>query len=164
MFFFFSRRFMKCNATFIVTLFFLSTQTDQNSSQKFYKILWCQIAPFGLANWTKMVLPVLTPNIPYRARPKSPTFQFFFGTARHFFRIFFRNFFPSKGSPAFFCCFATEWMLENPKGFPLSVFFGIVRFWWSIFGSNFRVSEKRDRKWIEGFEIEFSGFARFLLL
>ena len=37
-------------------------------------------------------------------------------------------------------------------------------FQWGIFGSNFCVSEKRDRIWIEGFEIEFSAFARFLLL
>ena len=29
---------------------------------------------------------------------------------------------------------------------------------WGIFGSNFCVSEKRDRKWIEGFEIEFFRF------
>ena len=34
----FSRRFMKWNATIIVT-FFQSTRTDQNSSNKFYKIL-----------------------------------------------------------------------------------------------------------------------------
>ena len=30
--------------------------------------------------------------------------------------------------------------------------------WWSIFRSNFCVSEKRDRKWIEGFEVEFFRF------
>ena len=75
---------------------FFGTETVKNSHFLFF---------FGkfLANWTKMVLPVFPRNIPYRARPKSPPFQFF-------------------------CCFATEWMLENPKGFLLSVFFGIVRF------------------------------------
>ena len=61
----------------------------------------------------------------------------FFATNRD--RNFMRNFFSAlrdfsgiffpKGSPLqFFCCFATEWMLENPKGSPLSVFFGTVRF------------------------------------
>ena len=29
---------------------------------------------------------------------------------------------------------------------------------WGIFGLNFCVIEKRDRKWIEGFEIEFFRF------
>ena len=40
---------------------------------------------------------------------------------------------------------------------------GNIKMWgiskgWGIFGSNFCVSEKRDRKWIEGFEIEFLRF------
>ena len=39
---------------------------------------------------------------------------------------FFR-FFNPKGPLQCFCCFATEWMLKNPKGSPLSFFFGIVR-------------------------------------
>ena len=50
----------------------------------------------------------------------------------NFFRhceTFFPEFFFLKWSPLqFFCCFAAEWMLENPKGSPLSVFFGTVRF------------------------------------
>ena len=50
-----SRRFMKLNATIIVTLF-QSTRTDQNNSTKFYKILRCQIEPFG-PYWTKKVFP-----------------------------------------------------------------------------------------------------------
>ena len=49
-----------------------------------------------------MVLPVFPRNIPYRERPKSPPFQFFFGTARHFFRNFFSKFFFLKGSPLHF--------------------------------------------------------------
>ena len=52
-----------------------------------------------------------------------PTFNF----VRHC-ETFFRNFFPQMVPPAFFLCFATEWMLKNPKGSPFSVFFGIVRF------------------------------------
>ena len=44
--------------------------------QKFYKILLQQIAPFGLANRTKKVFPVFPRNIPYRARPKVPPFNF----------------------------------------------------------------------------------------
>ena len=51
----FSRRFMTWNETTLMTLFFQSTQTDQNSSWKFYEILWSQIESFGLANWTKKV-------------------------------------------------------------------------------------------------------------
>ena len=54
------------------------------------------------------------------------------GSPFHFFRhceTFFPEIFFPEGSPLqFFCCFATEWMLENPKGSPLSVFFGTVRF------------------------------------
>ena len=75
-----------------------------------------------------MVLPVFPRNISYRARPKSPL-SIFFGTARHFFSDFFSNFFPQRVPLHFFWCFATEWMLENPKGFLLSVFFGIVRYY-----------------------------------
>ena len=86
------------------------------------------MAPFGLANWTKLVLPVFPRNIPYRARPKSPPFNFFRHCETFFLGIFFSEFFSSKGPSCIFWCFATEWMLENPKGFLLSVFFGIVRF------------------------------------
>ena len=77
-----------------------------------------------------MVLPVFPRNISYRARPKSPPFQFFFGTVRHFFRIFFRNFFSSKGPPCiFFDVLRQNGCWKNSKGFLLSVFFGIVRFY-----------------------------------
>ena len=53
----FSRCFMKWNATILVTLLVQSTGTDQNSSWKFYEILWSQIESFGLVNWTKKVFP-----------------------------------------------------------------------------------------------------------
>ena len=91
---------MKWNATIIVTLkfFFQSLRTDQNSSWKFYKILWSQIESFGLANWTKKVFPR---NIPYRERLKSPL-SVFFGIVR----LFSGNFFPLK-CPSNFWCFAT---------------------------------------------------------
>ena len=103
-----------------------------------------------------MVLPVFPRNIPYRARPKSPPFQFF-PALRDFFS---GKFFSSKGPPfnfllfcdrmdvgksqrvppfsffsalrffpenkkkfsSIFSCLATEWMLKNLKGSPLSVF------------------------------------------
>ena len=32
------------------SFFFQSTRTEQNSSAKFYEMLWCQIEPFGLTN------------------------------------------------------------------------------------------------------------------
>ena len=62
-------------------------------------------------------------NIQYRARPKGPPFRFFLALCD-----FFQKFFPTKGSPLrYFGSFATEWILKNPKGSSLSVFFGIVR-------------------------------------
>ena len=114
-FLFFSRRFMKWNATNLVAFrfFFNPHELTKIALQKFYKILLHQIALFGLANWTRKVFPVFPRNIPYPARPKGP-FQFFFGTAR----LFFRKILPLQ----FFCCFATEWMLENPKGSPFQFF------------------------------------------
>ena len=109
-----------------------------------------------------MVLPVFPRNIPNRARPKSPPFQFFSALRDIFFGIFFSKFFFPKGPPciflmfcdrmdvekpqrvppfsffrhceiffpkmkkkffsSIFSCFATEWMLKNLKGSPLSVF------------------------------------------
>ena len=121
----FSRRFMKWNATIIVTLFFYPHELTKIVLQKFYKILLHQNALFGLANWTKKVFSVFPRNIPYRARPKTPPFHFF----RHCETFLFEKKIFPKGSPLHFLkCFATEWMLENPKWSPLSVFFGIVRF------------------------------------
>ena len=49
--------------------------------------------------------------------PKGPPFSFFWHS-----NIFFRKIFSPKGPPSFFCSFASEWILENPKGFPLYVF------------------------------------------
>ena len=59
-------------------------------------------------------------NLQNRKTPKGPPFQFFFGTVR----IFFRKFLMSQKSPpfGFFCYFATESMLMNPKGSPLFIF------------------------------------------
>ena len=45
---------------------------------------------------------------------------------------------------------------ETPTNIAFVVHIALI--WWGIFGSNFCVSEKRDRKWIEGFEIEFFRF------
>ena len=71
-------------------------------------------------------------NIQYRTRPKGP----FFGTVRLFSK---KNFFPTKGPLQFFWSFATEWVLKNPKGSSLSVFFGIVRLFSNFFLGNFEV-------------------------
>ena len=65
---------------------FQSTQTDQNSSSKFDKLLWSQIESFGLANRTKKVFPLFPRNKPLRERLKGPPFQFFFGIVRLFSR------------------------------------------------------------------------------
>ena len=46
------------------------------------------------------------------------------------------DFFPHERPPSIFWSFATEWMLKNPKGSSLSVFFGIVR----LFKKNFHKS------------------------
>ena len=117
---------MKWIATIIVTLFFLSTRTDQNSSWKFYEIVLHQIAPFDLANWTKKVFPVFPRKISYMARPKGPPFQFFSAL-----RDFFRNFFP-KGSPFnFFAVLRQKGCLKIPEG-PLSVFRHCETFFWKF--------------------------------
>ena len=113
--------------------FFQSTRTDQNSSKKFFKILLHQIAPFGLANRTKKVFPVFPRNIPYPARPKVPPFNFF----RHC-ETFFSEIFPQRVPLQIVRCFATEWMLKNPKGSPLSIFFGTAR----LFSENLFFSPK----------------------
>ena len=136
---------MKWNATIIVTLFFFYPhELTKIVLQKFYKILLHQNALFGLANWTKKVFPVFPRNIPYRARPK--TLSFFSALRDIFFGIFFFGiFFPQSVPPAFFWCFATEWMLKNPKGSPLSVFF--------------RHCEIFSRKWKFLFSSIFSCFA-----
>ena len=70
----FSRRFMKWNTTTRVTLFFNPHELAKIVLQNFYKILWCQIEPIGLANWIKTVFPR---NIQHRARLKGPPFSFF---------------------------------------------------------------------------------------
>ena len=64
-------------------------------------------------------------NIQYRTRPKGPFF-------RHC-ATFFKKTFPHESPPPIFWSFATEWMLKNPKGSSLSVFFGIVRFFFNFF-------------------------------
>ena len=66
--------------------------------------------------------------IQYRTRLKGPPFSFF-STLRDFFRKKF-----PKVPPSIFWSFATEWMLKNPKGFPLS-FFGIGRLFKKIWGA-----------------------------
>ena len=107
---------MKWNATIIVT-FFQSTRTDQKSSWKFYKILFHQIAPFSLANWTKKVFPVFPRNIPYWARPKGPPL-IFFGTVRLFFGIF-----SPKGPPLIFFAVLRQYECwKIPKGLPFHFF------------------------------------------
>ena len=66
-------------------------------------------------------------NIQYRTRPKGPFF-------RHC-DFFQKKIFHHESPPPsiFFWSFATEWMLKNPKGSPLSVFFGIVRLFFQFF-------------------------------
>ena len=105
----------------------------------FYKIFLHQIAPFGLANWTKKVFPVfavLRQNGCWK-RQRVP-----FSVFRHcetFFLIFlwyfttdwvFKN---PKGSPLqFLWYFTTDWVFKNPEGFPFSVF-GVVRLFFRKF-------------------------------
>ena len=99
--------------------FFQSTRTDQ----KFLKVLQNIIAP-NCTIWSSELNQKGFSCFPaYHTIPgetKGSPLPIFFGTAR----LFFRKFFPQRVPPSIFCCFATEWMLENPKGSPLSVFFG----------------------------------------
>ena len=74
-----------------------------------------------------MVLPVFPRNISYRARPKSPPFQFFSALRDIFFRIFFRNVFSSKGPPCIFLMFCDRMDVGKSQRVPPFSFFGIVR-------------------------------------
>ena len=105
---------MKWNATILrrlVTLFFQSTRTDQNSSTKLYEILMCQIGPFGSGNWT--IKAVFLFNVTYNTgRDKRVSPFNFFGIVR----VFRKDFNVSKGSLLqFVWYFATEWMLKTTK-------------------------------------------------
>ena len=115
----FSRRFMKWNATIIVAfLFFQSTRTDQNSSTKVLQNIIAPNCTIWSSELNQKGFSCFPRNIPYPARPKGPP-SYFFSALQDFFP---EKIFP-KGPLQFFCCFATEWMSENPKGSPLSVFF-----------------------------------------
>ena len=72
-----------------------------------------------------MVFPVFPRNIPYRARPKTPPFHFF-SALRDFFSR--KKNFPQRVPPAFFLMFCDRMDVEKAQRVPLSVFFGIVRF------------------------------------
>ena len=147
---------MKWNATIIV-IFFLSTRTDQNSSWKFYKI-WCQIAPFGLTNWTKMVLPVFPRNIPYRARPKSPPFQFFSAL-----REIFSEFFSPKGPPCFFLMFCDRMDVGKSQRVPPFSFFRHCEIFsrkWKKNSSIFSCFATKWMKNLEGSPFQFFGIVR----
>ena len=135
---------MKWNATIIVTLFFFYPhELTKIVLQKFYKILLHQNALFGLANWTKKPKRFfLFFRVTYHTGRDQRLPLSFFSALRDFF--FEKKIFP-KGPPAFFWCFATEWMLKNPKGSPLSVFF--------------RHCEIFSRKWKFLFSSFFSCFA-----
>ena len=75
---------------------------------------------------TKIVLQkfykIILHRVTYHTRrdQRVPPSNFF----RHCETFFLGIFFPQRSPLQFLCCFATEWMLENPKGSPLSVFFG----------------------------------------
>ena len=70
-----------------------------------------------------MVLPVFPRNI-YRARPKSPPFQFFSALRDIFFGFFFL-----KGSPLHFFMFCDRMDVGKSQRVPPFSFFGIVRFY-----------------------------------
>ena len=70
-----------------------------------------------------MVVPVFPRNIPYRARPKSPPFQFFSAL-----RDFFSELFSSKGLPCIFLMFCDRMDVGKSQRVPPFSFFGIVRF------------------------------------
>ena len=70
-----------------------------------------------------MVLPVFPRNIPNRARPKSPPFQFFSALRDIFFGIFFSKFFSPKGPPCIFLMFCDRMDVEKPQRVPPFSFF-----------------------------------------
>ena len=79
--------------------FFQSTRTDQNSFTKFYEILWCQIEPLDLLNWTKKIFSFLSAQHTIPGETKGSPFCFFNS------ETFFENFSPK--APSIFWCFAT---------------------------------------------------------
>ena len=54
---------------------------------------------------------------------KESPLSIFFGTARHFFRIFFRNFFPSKGPHCIFLMFCNRMDVGKSQRVPPFSFF-----------------------------------------
>ena len=112
---------MKWNATIIVTfqsaLHEVIHELTKIVLQKFfYEVLWCQIEPFRLANWTKKVLPVFPRNMQYRARLKGPPFSFL--ALWDFFRSFFLEGFPLH----FFDAWRQKGCWKIPKGPPFQFF------------------------------------------
>ena len=93
--------------------FFQSTRTDQNSSSKFYQILWCQIAPFGLANWTKKGF--LFSRVAYHTGREQTVPLYFF---RHC-EIFFEN---KKFPLQFFMFCDRKYVKKTPKDPPFKFF------------------------------------------
>ena len=63
----------------------------------------------------------------HTGRDQMAPLSIFFRHRETSFGIFF-----AKGPPSNFCCFASEWLLENPKRSPFQ-FFGIVRLFSKIF-------------------------------
>ena len=113
------------------SFFFNPHELTKIVQQKFYKISWSQIESFSLANLTKKVFPLFPRTIPYRERPKSPTFQFFFGIVR-----LFRKKSP-KGSPFNFLMFCDRIDVEKSQRVPFSVFSALCDFFSEFFSPFF---------------------------
>ena len=118
----FNRCIMKWNATIIVT-FFRSTQTDQNSSWKFYQILVVSNWNIWLRELNQKGFSFFPRNMQYGARPKVPP-SGFFGIARLFFRKKI-----AKWSPLQFFWFCDKWKIANgpPFSAPIRSSFWVFR-------------------------------------
>ena len=134
---FFSRRFMKWKATIIVTLFFLSTRTDQNSSTKVLQNIIASKCTIWSSELNQKGFPVFPRNIPYRARPKTPPFHFF----RHCDTFFSKKNFSPKGPPCIFLMFCDRMDVKESQRVPPFSFFRhceiFFRKWKFLFSSIF---------------------------
>ena len=122
---------LKLKITVLFTLF-INNRRDYYSGFSFFfnpheltKIVLQNIIAPNCTIWSselnKKGFPFSRVTYHTRRDQRVPPSNFFFGTA-----TFFPEIFSPQGPPSIFCCFATEWMLENPKGSPF-VFFGTVR-------------------------------------
>ena len=116
---FFSRRFMKWNATIIVTLFFLSTRTDQNSSTKVLQNIIASKCTIWSSELNQKGFSCFSAWHTIPGETKDSPLSFFSGTARLFFS---KKNFPRR-VPLHFLMFCDRMDVEKSQRVPPFSFF-----------------------------------------